>query len=151
MHYRPVDGHIERHPAQRELSTVHPSYHHEDNPVLDVASLQGKPYEDALLNANKALIRRQEEEDEQGNPSTTVHLLTEQIRKYGQLDCQKQQPTLQSITDLLADLYEPDAVQVWLYSPQDALDGEIPAKLIGQGCFDKVIALIENLRGGVVI
>lgn len=80
MHYRAVDGHIDRHPAQRELHTVHPSYHHDDNPVLDVVSLQGEPYKTALKNAQCALIRREEEGDLRGNPSTTVHLLAEQIK-----------------------------------------------------------------------
>jgi len=83
MHYRLVDGPIHRHSAQRELHAEHSSYHHGDNPVLDADSLQGKPYEAALNNAEKALIRRKEEGDERGNPSTTVHLLTEKIRKHG--------------------------------------------------------------------
>ena len=84
MHYCWVDGNIDRHKAQRELHAKHPSYHHDDNPVLDVASLQGKPYEAALHNAKQALTSRQKEDDERGNPSTTVHLLTEKIRKHGQ-------------------------------------------------------------------
>lgn len=83
MHYRMVDGHLDRHSAQRRLHADHPSYHHEDNPVLDVASLQGKPYETASRNAGRALTRREEEGDARGNPSTTVHLLAGQILKFG--------------------------------------------------------------------
>ena len=79
MHYCWVDGEIDRHSAQRKLHAEHPSYHHDDNPVLDADSLQGKPYEAALLNAKKALISRKKERAERGNPSTTVHLLTESI------------------------------------------------------------------------
>ena len=89
MHYRAVDGNIHRHVVQRELHAVHPSYHHDDNAKLDVASLQGQPYEAALLNAEKALTRRQEEGDDRGNPSTTVHILTEKIRKHGQKSTHK--------------------------------------------------------------
>lgn len=83
LHYWAVDAPLDRHAAQRELRKEHPGYHHQDRPVLDAASMQGKPYEDAVRNADRALARRREEGEARGNPSTTVHRLTEQIRKFG--------------------------------------------------------------------
>lgn len=81
MHYRLMDAPIHRHSAQRELNKVHPHYHHEENPVFDVPNLDGDLYEKALQNAKRALIRRKEEGNHRGNPSTTVDWLTETIRK----------------------------------------------------------------------
>ena len=70
------------HEVQQALKTMLTNYCHEKNPVLDVSSLAEK-YNNAVRNSENALKNRYSEGIEGGNPSTTVHLLTERIRSFG--------------------------------------------------------------------
>lgn len=82
MHYsceaRP--GH--HHETQKRLKLVHSGYCHEKNPVLSFTQLQPK-YVSAVSNSIQALKNREAEGQTYGDPSTTVHLLTERIRQFG--------------------------------------------------------------------
>lgn len=70
------------HDVQAELKRVLHGYCHETNPVIDVEALWPR-YPDAVANATLALEARKNDDKPLGDPSTRVHLLTEQIRRYG--------------------------------------------------------------------
>ncbi len=74
--------------TQRELKRLLPRFCHEKNPILDFDVLIPK-YTQALSNATQALKDRELEGQTNGDPSTTVFRLTEQIRQFG-----KSQPVL---------------------------------------------------------
>jgi hypothetical protein len=55
---------------------------------------------------------------------------------------------LEWLLDQLADLYEPDEVLLWLFSPHRMLRGDRPADRIQQDKIDDVLALVAQLRDG---
>lgn len=68
--------------TQKKLKTILDGYCHEKNPVLSFEQLRSK-YTYAVSNSAKALRNRQDEGQIHGDPSTTVHFLTERIREFG--------------------------------------------------------------------
>jgi hypothetical protein len=70
------------HECQAELRRQLHGFCHEKNPVFDVRLLERR-YADAVRNAERALKERENEGTLHGDPSTSVFLLTERIRKYG--------------------------------------------------------------------
>lgn len=70
------------HDVHRALREQIPTYHHENNPKFCPKLLQEK-YNQAVKNSEKALSDRLNEgtPHPEGDPSTTVHVLTERIRK----------------------------------------------------------------------
>jgi uncharacterized protein (DUF2384 family) len=54
---------------------------------------------------------------------------------------------LLSVTDRLAELYDPDETRVWLNAQHRLLGGERPIDLIHQGRTDEVLTVIESLDG----
>lgn len=70
------------HDVHRALRDRIPTYHHDDNPRFCPKSLQDK-YPQAVQNSAKALNDRLAEHTPHpvGDPSTTVHVLTERIRE----------------------------------------------------------------------
>lgn len=72
FHYRKHDGPIDRHSAQKLLKTLMEGYCHETNPYFnkkDIVDL----YDDAMKNSKKIYNNRIDENDERGNPSSSVH------------------------------------------------------------------------------
>jgi transcriptional regulator with XRE-family HTH domain len=59
--------------------------------------------------------------------------------------------TLDWLTDLLAEYYEPDEARLWLYSQTRLLSGERPADRIRRGDTESVLALIEQLSSGAFV
>lgn len=82
MHYLCYGRPGHHHECQAELKRQLSGFCHEKNPVMDVKALS-KTYADAVRNAEKALKDREEERSPQGDPSTGVFRLTEQVRKHG--------------------------------------------------------------------
>jgi len=82
MHFSCVARPGSHHETQKDLKRVFPTFCHEKNPVFAFEQLKPK-YLDAVANATKALKDRAAEGHVNGNPSTTVHLLTERIRQFG--------------------------------------------------------------------
>jgi hypothetical protein len=82
MHYSCYSRPGHHHETQRELKRILTGYCHERNPVMSLQLLQPK-YETAVTNSQQALRRREQEDSPNGDPSTTVHLLTERIREFG--------------------------------------------------------------------
>ena len=68
--------------TQRELKRLLPKFCHEKNPIFDFNVLVSK-YAIALRHATQALKDRASEGQTNGDPSTTVFQLTEQIRRFG--------------------------------------------------------------------
>lgn len=50
--------------------------------------------------------------------------------------------------DLLADVYQPEGVEIWLRSPNRLLDGKRPCDLIEAGDVEPVFGVIDMLRTG---
>jgi len=82
MHFSCVARPGSHHETQRDLKKVFPTFCHEKNPVFTFEPLKSK-YSGAVTNATKALKDREAEGRKNGDPSTTVHLLTERIRQFG--------------------------------------------------------------------
>ena len=76
------DAPIDRHQCQRLLGELCSGYGKSGGKVFDDAAAIEKSYPDAVARAGNSLERRKEERTPGGNPSTSFHLLTEQIR-YG--------------------------------------------------------------------
>lgn len=82
MHYSAYSKPGHQSECHKALKKVLPGYCHQNNPVLDVNKLAPK-YEAAVKNAEISLIEREKDGEKIGDPSTTVFLLTEQIKKFG--------------------------------------------------------------------
>ena len=80
LHYQDQDAHLDRHECQRLLRYLCPGYRKSGAKVFDDRTAIEKGYLDAVKRAEKSLERRTEEGIPGGNPSTSVHLVTEQIR-----------------------------------------------------------------------
>lgn len=79
LHYRECDAPLGRHECRRTLEELHPDYGSGGKKVFDDPKVIESNYRDAVRRARKSLTRREEERDPGGNPSTTVHHLTEHI------------------------------------------------------------------------
>ena len=78
-HYRDWQGPMERHQCQNELEQLCPSYDKKcGKTFVDKDAIKGK-YSDAIKRAEKSLKSREDEGDPEGNPSTSVHYLMEEI------------------------------------------------------------------------
>jgi hypothetical protein len=83
-HFRPSVGVLKSKQAQKELQSEKDmtSYDHERGARLKYEALKPR-YEYAVSNAKNARLCRERDGDPHGNPSTTVHLLLEEIRRVG--------------------------------------------------------------------
>ena len=80
FHYQECDAPLDRHECQRKLRELHPGYSGKGGKIFDDPEVIESNYRDAVERAEHSLARREEEGDPEGNPSTTVHRLTEHIR-----------------------------------------------------------------------
>ena len=79
LHYQEYDAPLDRHECQRMLGELCPSYSNRKGKIFDDPEVIGSKYRDAVGRAEGSLTRRREEGNPEGNPSTTVHRLTEHI------------------------------------------------------------------------
>ena len=80
FHYRDLDAPMRRQNCQRLLSENCPSYSLHGGKLFNDAEVIEKNYPDAVERGRASLIRRTQEGDPKGNPSTSVHRLTEHIK-----------------------------------------------------------------------
>lgn len=80
FHYEAQDAHIDRHQCQRKFEGLNPGYDRGSNKIFDDVDVIKNCYYDAVDRSRVALTRRTEEDDPGGNPSSSVHCLTEFIR-----------------------------------------------------------------------
>ncbi len=69
---------IHRHVAQRELARVHPGYHHDDRPYLDLPTVLGL-LDEAHRRAEQIGQQARREDEPCKNPTTRFHLLVARI------------------------------------------------------------------------
>ena len=79
LHYQECDAPLTRQECQRTLEELHPDYESRGRKVFDDPKVIESKYRDAVERARSSFARREEEGDPGGNPSTTVHHLTEHI------------------------------------------------------------------------
>ena len=79
LHYQEYNAPLDRHDCQKKLGELCPGYSNKKGKVFDDPAVIGSKYRDAVERAENSLIRRRKEGDPNGNPSTTVHRLTEHI------------------------------------------------------------------------
>ena len=80
FHYRDNDGPIDRHECQRALAKLCPAYSRKGNKLFGDPEVVEASYANAVARATESVARREADGDPAGNPSTTVHHLTEFIR-----------------------------------------------------------------------
>ena len=80
LHYQDHDAPLDRHECQRLLGDLCPGYRRSGGKVFDDRTAIANGYLDAVKRAERSLERRTEEGTPGGNPSTSVHLVTERIR-----------------------------------------------------------------------
>lgn len=80
FHYRDHNAPVGRHECQRMLGELCPGYRRRGAKVFDDAEVIEKSYPEAVGRAENSLARREAEGATEGNPSTSVHRLTEHIR-----------------------------------------------------------------------
>ena len=78
-HYQECNAQIGRDKCQKKLGELCPDYSNKKGKIFDDPEVIRSNYRDAVGRADRALARRVEEGDLEGNPSTTVHRLTEHI------------------------------------------------------------------------
>lgn len=78
LHFGEENAPMTRHEAQKKLSLLMPGYAHSGNPIFDFGLLRDK-YNDAVKNAKKGMECRNAEGAPNGNPSSSVFRLTEEI------------------------------------------------------------------------
>ena len=78
-HYQECNAPLDRNECQRKLGESCPGYSNKKGKIFDDPEVIGKYYRDAVERAKDSLARREEEDCPEGNPSTTVHRLTEHI------------------------------------------------------------------------
>ena len=83
LHYQECDAPLDRHECQKMLGELCPGYSNKKGKVFDDPEVIESKYRDAVGRAENSLTRRREEGNPEGNPSTTVHRLTEHIRSGG--------------------------------------------------------------------
>ena len=79
MHYQECNAPLDRHECQKKLGELCPDYSNRKGKVFDDPEVIESKYRDAVGRAESSLSRRREEGKPEGNPSTTVHRLTEHI------------------------------------------------------------------------
>ena len=79
FHYRDQEAPLDRHECQRMLEELCPGYEKRGRKSFGDTQVIEQHYGDALGRAQRALENRSIEGDREGNPSTTVHCLTEQL------------------------------------------------------------------------
>ena len=82
LHYQDQDASLDRAGCQKKLEILCSGYKRASAKVFDDPEVIEKRYEFAVERAEKLLLRREEEDRPEGNPSTSVHRLTERIRKF---------------------------------------------------------------------
>jgi uncharacterized protein (DUF2384 family) len=55
---------------------------------------------------------------------------------------------LKYVIEQLSDVYNDEAIEIWLHARQRALDGERPVDLLRTGHFETILQLIDRLAGG---
>ena len=80
FHYRGYDAPLDRYECQRQLARLCSTYVSDRGKLFDDPEIIRDNYADARQRAETSLTRRLEEGTPEGNPSTTVHRLTERIR-----------------------------------------------------------------------
>ena len=80
FHYQECDAPLHRHECQRMLGQLCPTYDRHRSKSFADPRVIASGYRDAVERARNSLKRREEEGAPGGNPSTTVHELTECLR-----------------------------------------------------------------------
>ena len=80
FHYRDCDAPLERHACQKILEELCPEYVRRGSKVFGSLEVIEEKYADAVERARHSLAKREADGKPEGNPSTTVHELTEHIR-----------------------------------------------------------------------
>lgn len=79
FHYRDWDAHVSRQECQRLLARDCPAYSAQAGKLFNDEKVIQENYFAAVQRGKDSLVRREEEDDPHGNPSTSVHFLTERI------------------------------------------------------------------------
>lgn len=79
FHYRDWDAHVDRRECQRLLTQNCPIYSARAGKLFNDEKVIRENYSAAVQRGKDSLIRREKEGDPHGNPSTSVHCLTECI------------------------------------------------------------------------
>ena len=82
LHYEEQDAPLDRHQCQRKLGRLCPDYKSGAGKVFGDRNVIEQHYSVAVDRAKASVQRRDEEGAPGGNPSTTVHKLTEFIRNF---------------------------------------------------------------------
>lgn len=80
FHYRDLNAQVGRHDCQRLLSESCPAYSLRKGKLFNDAEVIENNYLAAVERGHASLVRRTQEGDPEGNPSTSVHQLTEHIK-----------------------------------------------------------------------
>ena len=80
FHYQECDAPLHRHECQRMLEKLCPTYDRRGSKSFADPGVIASGYRAAVERAKNSLERRAEEDAPGGNPSTTVHELTEHLR-----------------------------------------------------------------------
>ena len=80
FHYREYDAPLHRHECQRMLGQLCPTYDRRGSKSFEDSRVIESGYRDAVKRAKNSLERRAKDGAPDGNPSTTVHELTEHLR-----------------------------------------------------------------------
>lgn len=56
---------------------------------------------------------------------------------------------LNYVVERLADVYQPEGIEIWLHARNRGLDGRRPIEMLEVGKFEKVVELVERLSEGV--
>ena len=81
FHYRDQDAPLDRHECQRMLEELCPGYERTGRKLFGDRQRIEQHYGDAVRRARQSLKNRSSEGNPGGNPSTTVHCLTEHLRR----------------------------------------------------------------------
>ena len=74
-----------------------------------------------------------------------------QGKTYPQRSAERILLDLEFITDLLADVYEPQDARVWLQSRQRVLGGETPIKLIKEDRTGEILKVLHQFMDGTYV
>lgn len=84
-HYQDYDAPVGRRECQKELEELDENYNKDRGKFFADKDVIKDKYRDAVNRAERSLTSRAEEGNPEGNPSTSVHLLTEEILRLVQL------------------------------------------------------------------
>ncbi len=82
FHYQEQNAPIDRHQCQRKLEKLCPDYNSSGGKTFSDRQMIEQRYLKAIERSGDSLQRRENEGSPGGNPSTTVHELTESIRQF---------------------------------------------------------------------